>query len=60
MSYSVVLLLFRVLATHKFENINTVEHFQIEVVTELLEPYQIENPDGTLGGFSTEIVHRSL
>lgn len=45
------------LASHKFENISNVSHFQIEVVTELLEPYQIENPDGTLSGFSTEVVH---
>ncbi|AOW77443.1 hypothetical protein A3Q34_11575 [Colwellia sp. PAMC 20917] len=28
----------------------------IEVVTELLEPYQIKNPDSSLGGFSTEVV----
>ncbi|MBA6378796.1 MULTISPECIES: ABC transporter substrate-binding protein [unclassified Colwellia] len=28
----------------------------IEVVTELLEPYQIKNPDGSLGGFSTDVV----
>jgi len=30
---------------------------EIKVVTELLEPYQIENPDGSLGGFSTDVVH---
>jgi hypothetical protein len=24
---------------------------EIKVVTELLEPYQIKKPDGTLGGF---------
>jgi polar amino acid transport system substrate-binding protein len=28
----------------------------IKVVTELLEPYQIKNPDGSLGGFSTDVV----
>lgn len=28
----------------------------IEVVTEFLEPYQIKNPDGSLGGFSTDVV----
>lgn len=29
---------------------------KIKVVTEYLEPYQVKNPDGSLGGFSTEIV----
>jgi polar amino acid transport system substrate-binding protein len=29
---------------------------EIQVVTELLEPYQILNPDGSLGGFSTDVV----
>jgi polar amino acid transport system substrate-binding protein len=29
---------------------------EIEVVTELLEPYQIKNPDGSLGGFSTDVL----
>jgi polar amino acid transport system substrate-binding protein len=29
---------------------------EIKVVTELLEPYQIKKPDGTLGGFSTDVV----
>jgi polar amino acid transport system substrate-binding protein len=29
---------------------------EIDVVTELLEPYQIEKADGSLGGFSTEVV----
>lgn len=29
---------------------------EIEVVTEFLEPYQIQNPDGSLSGFSTEVV----
>jgi polar amino acid transport system substrate-binding protein len=29
---------------------------EIKVVTEFLEPYQIKNPDGTLGGFSTDVV----
>jgi polar amino acid transport system substrate-binding protein len=29
---------------------------EIEVVTEFLEPYQIKNPDGSLGGFSTDVV----
>ena len=29
---------------------------EINVVTEFLEPYQIKNPDGTLGGFSTDVV----
>lgn len=30
---------------------------EIDVVTELLEPYQVQNPDGSLGGFSTEVVN---
>jgi polar amino acid transport system substrate-binding protein len=30
---------------------------QINVVTEYLEPYQVKNADGSLGGFATEIVH---
>jgi len=29
---------------------------EINVVTEYLEPYQIKNHDGSLGGFSTEVV----
>jgi len=29
---------------------------EIKVVTEYLEPYQIKNADGSLGGFSTEVV----
>jgi polar amino acid transport system substrate-binding protein len=29
---------------------------EIKVVTEFLEPYQIKKPDGTLGGFSTDVV----
>ena len=29
---------------------------EIKVVTELLEPYQIKKPDGSLGGFSTDVV----
>ncbi len=29
---------------------------KIKVVTEYLEPYQVENDDGSLGGFSTEVV----
>jgi len=29
---------------------------EIEVVTEYLEPYQIKNSDGSLGGFSTDVV----
>jgi polar amino acid transport system substrate-binding protein len=29
---------------------------EIKVVTELLEPYQIKNPDGSLGGFSTDVI----
>lgn len=29
---------------------------EIKVVTEFLEPYQIKNPDGSLGGFSTDVV----
>ncbi|NRA59495.1 MAG: ABC transporter substrate-binding protein [Psychrobium sp.] len=31
---------------------------KIEVVTEYLSPFQVRNHDGTLGGFSTAIVHR--
>ena len=31
--------------------------YQIDVVTELLEPYQIQQTDGTLSGFSTEVIH---
>ena len=31
--------------------------YQIDVVTELLEPYQIQLADGTLGGFSTDVVN---
>ncbi len=30
---------------------------KIQVVTEYLPPYQIENEDGTLGGFSTDVIH---
>ena len=30
---------------------------EIDVVTELLEPYQIELPDGSVGGYSTDIVN---
>ena len=30
---------------------------EIDVVTEYLEPYQIELPDGTLGGYSTDVVN---
>ncbi len=30
---------------------------KINVVTEYLEPYQIKNQDGSLGGYSTDIVH---
>lgn len=29
----------------------------IKVVTEYLEPYQIKNADGSLGGYMTEVVH---
>lgn len=29
---------------------------EIKVVTEFLEPYQIKNSDGTLGGFSTDVI----
>jgi len=29
----------------------------IRVVTEYLSPYQIKNQDGTLGGFSTDVIH---
>ncbi|MDG1750376.1 MAG: transporter substrate-binding domain-containing protein [Thalassotalea sp.] len=29
---------------------------EIKVVTEYLSPYQTKNPDGSLGGFSTEVV----
>jgi len=31
--------------------------YQVKVVTEYLEPYQIENSDGSLGGFATDVVH---
>jgi len=31
---------------------------EVEVVTEYLPPFQIKNADGTLGGFSTDIVNR--
>lgn len=34
----------------------TLPENNIKVVTEYLEPYQIQNPDGTIGGFSTEVV----
>ncbi|MEW6990307.1 substrate-binding periplasmic protein [Colwelliaceae bacterium 6441] len=30
---------------------------QINVVTEFLEPYQIQNADGSLGGFSTDVIN---
>jgi polar amino acid transport system substrate-binding protein len=33
---------------------------EINVVTEYLEPYQIQNADGSLGGFSTEVIHSLL
>ncbi|MEW6984093.1 substrate-binding periplasmic protein [Colwelliaceae bacterium 6471] len=29
----------------------------IKVVTEYLAPYQVKNEDGSLGGFSTEVIH---
>ncbi len=29
----------------------------IKVVTEYLEPYQVKNSDGSLGGYSTEVIH---
>jgi polar amino acid transport system substrate-binding protein len=29
---------------------------EIKVVTEYLEPYQIKNPDGSIGGFSTDVI----
>lgn len=29
---------------------------KIDVVTEFLEPYQVQNPDGSVGGYSTDIV----
>lgn len=31
---------------------------RVSVVTEYLEPYQIKNVDGSLGGFSTEIIYK--
>lgn len=31
-------------------------HYEVKVVTELLEPYQVYNHDGSLGGFSTDVV----
>ena len=38
----------------------TINHFlmaqDIEVVTEHLEPYQVQNADGSLGGYSTEVI----
>lgn len=34
-----------------------VQAQEINVVTEYLEPYQIKNNDGSLGGFSTEVVN---
>jgi len=34
-----------------------VQSKEIKVVTEFLEPYQIKNPDGSLGGFSTDVVN---
>lgn len=34
----------------------TVHSEEVKVVTEYLTPYQIKNPDGSLGRFSTEIV----
>lgn len=43
-------------ANDKCASIANSENLQINVVTELLEPYQIENQDGTLGGFSTEVI----
>jgi len=30
---------------------------EISVVTEYLAPYQVKNNDGSLGGFSTEVIH---
>jgi len=30
---------------------------EIDVVTEYLSPYQVKNNDGSLGGFSTEVIH---
>lgn len=30
---------------------------EINVVTEYLSPYQVKNDDGSLGGFSTEVIH---
>jgi len=36
---------------------NEKEKYQVKVVTEYLEPYQIQNKDGSLGGFSTDVVN---
>lgn len=33
---------------------------EINIVTEYLEPYQIQNSDGSLGGFSTDVIHSLL
>lgn len=35
---------------------STLPNYQIKVVTEHLPPYQIENADGTLTGFSTDVI----
>jgi polar amino acid transport system substrate-binding protein len=35
----------------------SAETTEINVVTELLEPYQIKNSDGSLGGFSTDVIN---
>ena len=37
-------------------NAITLSPEKIKVVTEYLEPYQIQNPDGSLGGFSVDVV----
>lgn len=36
---------------------NSLSAEEINVVTEYLEPYQTQNPDGSLGGFSTEVIN---
>ena len=35
----------------------TANAIEVQVVTEYLPPYQTQNQDGSLGGFSTEVVH---
>ena len=55
------LLLLSVLLISSIDSVaKQVSQYEIQVVTELLEPYQVYNHDGTLGGFSTDVIKALL